>query len=364
MPYFLLSALLFSPVLALANCALDPSDFSAVLGQELAEPYRDPPKDTWGPWVRTVDPGDALAACLRTPGWAERRAVASAEHWVARKPNYCHHHVVTWVPRHAAGAGWPPPNDASRPAVCTFAPAPDGRPIRWNYSGTGDETAEAWRHEKGKGWGGNFSRGVDCSDFTSFVFNWGFGLRFTSAVARQGGQDAQDEGQRQMAPAMPGFRDWRGGDVRGFGAAGRLVCADGSVDDGSRCAGHGGYVSVFDADGAFHAGAVTDAMLDALRPGDLIFVAGLASRSRAVTHVVLWTGRKVGAGVAPEKIAPQTLLGYGYGGCSPDAWRPEKNVGTYAIIDSHYQGPDWRAFTPCFYRSQVWGVRRVLSPST
>lgn len=356
----LLALLLGASLGSGSPCALDAEDLSLPARSELAEEPPGARRDSWGPWMRTIPYGDALRDCLREPGWAGRRAVAAALHWVALKPNYCHHHLPTWAPRTPAGVGFPPPNGPSRPAVCSFTPAPDGTPIRWNYSGTGAETAEAWRHPKGAGWGGKFTRGVDCSDFTSLVYNWGFGLRFTSAVARQAGQDSGDPEQKKLAPPMPAFRDWTGGDVRGHGAAGRLVCADGSIDRDDRCAGRGGFVSVYREDGAFDPDAVTDEMLAALRPGDLVFVAGLAARSRTVTHVVLWTGRRVGRGVPASAIAPQTLLGYSYGQCTKDAWRPERNEGTWAVVDSHYQGPDWRAFTPCFYRSQVWGVRRPL----
>lgn len=354
---------MFVPANAFAadQCQIGADNFPFAREHRLERPFRDSPRATWGPEPETIPYREGMAACRSDLAWEETRVLSSADYWIQQKVNYCHHHLPTWTPEFQRGYGYPKPNDEERPDVCNYAPAPNGEQIRWNYSGSGDETSQVWRHGSGEGWRGRFGNGVDCSDYTALIYNWGFGIRFTSAVAQQGGQDARDATQSQQAPNMPGFHDWTGHNANGAGAAGKLLCVDGTLDEGNRCSAHGGYISVFDGQGKFNPEAVTDDMLAKLRPGDLLFIAGSAGRSRHVTHVVMWTGQKIGAGViGNDRIAPQSDLGYPYGSCSPDAWKAENNSGTYIIVDSHYQGPDYRAFTPCFYKSQVWGVRRVF----
>jgi hypothetical protein len=344
------------------SCGIQYDNFSFAKGHKLEMPYRDTPRSIWGPDPLTIFYGREMQTCRSDASWAEKRAVSSAEYWVRQKVNYCHHHLPTWTPGYQRGFGYPKPNDEERPSVCSYDPAPKGQMIRWNYSGSGDETAEAWMHPGNGPARGRFGNGADCSDFTALVYNWGFGIRFTSAVSEQAGQASRDAQQHELAPNMADFREWLDDRRPEIGPAGKLVCSDGAVDDGNRCAAHGGYMSVYDADGNFNPNAITDEMLAKLHPGDLLFIAGSAKTTKHVTHVVMWTGQKIGGGsIAKSRIAPQRLVGYSYGQCSADVWKAENNPGVYIIVDSHYQGPDYRAFTPCFYRSQVWGVRRVLS---
>lgn len=66
--------------------------------------------------------------------------------------------------------------------------------------------------------------------------------------------------------------------------------------------------------------------------------------------------------IAPE--TDQDVYGVNANECgtigNPAWWSVANNLGNWIITDSHYQGPDFRASTNCFYRNQVWGVRRVL----
>jgi hypothetical protein len=119
-------------------------------------------------------------------------------------------------------------------------------------------------------------------------------------------------------------------------------------------------------------------MLENLQPGDLLYIAGCGSNPNAlnsavcgfepeqnVTHVIIWTGQKIGQSslISESMIAPETDTDdYGdkNGQCNGEWWSVANNNGNWIITDSHYQGPDYRAFTNCFYRNQVWGVRRVL----
>jgi hypothetical protein len=107
---------------------------------------------------------------------------------------------------------------------------------------------------------------------------------------------------------------------------------------------------------------ITPAMLNLLKPGDLIYLAFSPSSGQSgdgsnttslVTHVITWTGKKIGYGpndVNPSQISPESVC--------PTSWQPQ--IGDWTIIDSHYQGPDYRDFTPCFYQNNIWGVRRII----
>lgn len=108
-----------------------------------------------------------------------------------------------------------------------------------------------------------------------------------------------------------------------------------------------------------HKGSIKASDLAALPliPDDLLFIAATKSTSltpEKVTHVAMWTGKKVGFGpndIQPSQIAPNSL-------CAPNIWMP--HIGDWVIVDSHYQGPDYRVLTPCFYLNNLWGVRRVI----
>ena len=62
---------------------------------------------------------------------------------------------------------------------------------------------------------------------------------------------------------------------------------------------HGSNISVFESNGSYNANGVTDAMLNNLQIGDLLYIAGLAYDNGTqainpnVTHVIMWTGQKI-----------------------------------------------------------------------
>jgi hypothetical protein len=202
----LISAVSAGPASAADQCGISVTDFAFAQRHRLEAPYRDTPRSTWGPDPVTIPYGREMAACRNHSSWAEKRVVSSADYWVRQKVNYCHHHLPTWTPQFQRGFGYPKPNDQQRPMVCSYDPAPNGQQIRWNYSGSGDETADAWMLPSDGPARGRFGNGADCSDFTALVYNCGFGIRFTSAVSLQGGQDARDPNQR---PTCPGFASGR-----------------------------------------------------------------------------------------------------------------------------------------------------------
>jgi hypothetical protein len=94
-------------------------------------------RGAWGPKPRTYPPVPALDE--RPVDWKRERVIATAARLLGY--GYQHHHVPDWDPP----ANWP------------------------------------WKHCCM----GRNGKGVDCSNFTSFVYNQGFGIRMTAEVVRQ-----------------------------------------------------------------------------------------------------------------------------------------------------------------------------------
>jgi cell wall-associated NlpC family hydrolase len=91
----------------------------------------------WGPMPRLYPPLAGLDS--RPLEWQRERVVATAARFIGY--GYQHHHIPDWDPPH----GWP-----------------------WKHSCVGHN-----------------GKGFDCSNFTSFVYNQGFGIRISSGIQRQ-----------------------------------------------------------------------------------------------------------------------------------------------------------------------------------
>lgn len=371
-------------------CNAQINNFSSVSGLSLESAL--PIDLIWGPSLANLPFPANLEVCQSSVSWQQQRVLAAADYWVSQKVNYCHHHVPTWYPESGQGnMNYNPDAVASFESCSTntdiMPPVPAESNIRWNYSGVESQTAAIWSSPNALlGINtGNYGYGLDCSDYTKLNYAYAESIYFTSVVALQGGQESSES---NLAPNMPGFVDSAQADNLGLYSAGRLVCADGTVApprgtaNSTSCNGHGGYISVFNSSGQYVESAITNTMLNNLQPGDLLYIAGCGSDPfssidpncssnprQEVTHVVIWTGQQIGSSswISNSMIAPQTdtdVAGSALGQCgtasNPDWWSVQNNIGNWIITDSHYQGPDFRAFTNCFYRNQVWGVRRVL----
>ncbi|WP_133128686.1 hypothetical protein [Legionella nagasakiensis] len=322
---------------------------------ELTQPFDSTtllPDPMWGPYphVFTLSPVNPnLRNCAKTAGktWQQQRVLAAADYFIRQKLNYCHHHMPDYMtPVQNRGAaktqgGYCNPALDIMPGSVYF-----NQQARWNYSGIGSETISNWVNNNYMWYG------VDCSNYTALLYNFAFGIWFTGDVGHQAGQRA-DGSQDDLYPnqQMPG------NELDNPNAAGRLVCRDNSVEVDHSC-GAVGYISVWNAAGQKNPADVTPDMLEKLQPGDLIYIAAgleVHPTQSVVTHVVMWTGKKIGHGandIPPEKIAPNAL-------CPTADWLPQ--IGEWVITDSHYQGADYRMVTPCFYLNNIWGVRRVIT---
>lgn len=305
--------------------------------------------------------------------WMQNRVVDVASFWVRQKINYCHHYSSDYATpvNERCDSAVDGPTGANggccslRPNLVKNSPT-YGKIIRWNYSGRDSETAEYWTQ---------FARlwyGVDCTNFTRLVYNMAFGTLMTGKTSAQAGQ-TPNVPANEIAPNQ----QTAGNQLNYFCAPGQLVCGDGTMDAGGNtfCAGHGGefaangvgnYFSLINASGVSQSRnetvtAMAKSQLDKLQPGDIVYIAGdldTGEAGTAVTHGVIWTGKKVGYGpndINPSLIAPDEL-------CTPAVhcdWTGEANIGQWVIIDSHYQGADYRVFTNYFYLYDTWGVRRI-----
>jgi cell wall-associated NlpC family hydrolase len=303
--------------------------------------------------------------------WQTQRIVAAAEFWVAKKLSYCHHYNPDYSTppelRNAAGTagGFCDPIVDLQPGTPYY-----NQQARWNYSGTGTETMANWVNNNYMWYG------MDCSDYTAYLYNFAFGTTFDSDTGYQSGQSSTltcapptqaGHCQDNLSPNQQ--TNTASMILSNPNAAGTLVCADGTLEQPgtSFCAGHGdshgNYISAIDSNGHLEAtGAVTaNGLSKVLQPGDLIFIAGggvkTSPTSSEVTHVVMWLGKQVGYGpndINPALIAPDDI-------CTLSDWTP--SIGDWVITDSHYQGADYRVLTPCFYLNNLWGVRRVIPVS-
>jgi cell wall-associated NlpC family hydrolase len=172
--------------------------------------------EAWGPEQRRYEPLADLAD--RPLSWKRQRVIATAARFIGYE--YQHHHIPDWNPP----ADWP-----------------------WKECCAGRN-----------------GRGVDCSNFTSFVYKQGFGIKMNAAI----------EHQSELHSALEGHEH----------AAIRKIELP---DDFSRRA-------------------------EVLRTGDLVYIRG--REDGPVTHVVIWVGS---IGLAPSGVL---LVIDSHGGDVEDDW--------------------------------------------
>lgn len=296
----------------------------------------------WGPARNNfpLSPSNPnLTACISSVSWQQQRILAAADLWINQKLNYCEHHVPDF-PTPVSQQGNVYGDGGYCNPVVDLAPTTPyyQQQARWNYSGSGSETASNWVNNHAMWYG------FDCSNYTAFLYDFALGVSFSSGIQQQSGQI---DTTSSAGPNNGGAQTIPGA------TSGPLVCIDGTTT----CA-PGNYISTIDSSGTYNSNAVTISLLTgALQPGDLIYIAGsLSARAHtsAVTHVIIWTGKTIGTGsgnILPSQIAPNELC--------QQFWQPV--TGQPVIADSHYQGPDYRMLTQCFYLENVWAVRRAIA---
>ncbi|MEA3213688.1 MAG: hypothetical protein QOE70_6745 [Chthoniobacter sp.] len=118
--------------------------------------YAEKWRGTWGPHP-AVFPPPSLPPGADALAWKRARIIAVAKHYLGLP--YQHHHIPAWAP-----------------------------PADWTSKMGGPESA-----------------GLDCSNFTSWVYNYGLGVKFTSEIGEQAdGSKAPGRRLREGEPFAPG----------------------------------------------------------------------------------------------------------------------------------------------------------------
>ncbi|CAJ2944688.1 lipoprotein [Burkholderia pseudomallei] len=283
-------------------------------------------RSTWGPTAAFYGTLATPAACADADTFARELVIAAENYWIDQGINYCHHHIPGWTPPDDSAAAAPRYRNSS--AGSTSGASSNGMTCTAQRSGTGAQIVPGTAPSAGFSASEIQWNGVDCSDFTSWIYNFvGLtGVRLPTAIGSQA--CAANEG----ADALP--------------TPGVLL----DIDSGN-----------------------IDAMLPALKPGDLLYITQvdpLASCSDAggyqLAHVVTWTGKRwsdlqAGPDAARYALArlgqPGSRLGGDLAKYLPLADLATQNP--WMIIDSHYAGPAYRPFAG-WYRRSLSNVRRIV----
>lgn len=257
------------------------SDFASrdKLPQSVAPDWQTTAKaGPWGPHPASY-PTVSIPAGCEALRWQQQRVLAVIDKYVKAELNYCHHHIP----------GWLPPDDSSQ-SKPKFRVSTPGNTMTCTANRKDTSGNIVWQ-------------GMDCSNFTSWVYNYALGIP-------------------------------NGGKVM-TGAIGQQAC-DSSVAPGVAL--DYNYTNIAEVIAA-----------GKLQPGDLLYIMG-GGGNLQITHVITWIGQQVGVGFDQSQLAPDASSYIGEGQSLTGAW---------VIADSHYNGPDYRPFLG-WYQGSISHVRRVL----
>jgi len=247
--------------------------------------------NTWGPQPNVypvVDTKIIPAKCDLTI-WQQKRVLALIDKFTKKGWNYCHHHTPSWLPPDSQRVAIDPSNisgDGGSDGVCSAAGLSGDKKSGWN--------------------------GIDCTHFTSWVYNYGFGAHLASLT-----------GDQACGPNAPG-----------------------SVVD-----------LKFDSNNNY-----TNDEIAKLQPGDLLYIAKKSGvNPMAVSHGILWTGIKVQAsGPFSEEVLLKNVPPSQIKAVQNDIANLKKNgKDLYIIADSHNAGPNYRIFAG-WWRVAFTHARRLI----
>lgn len=247
---------------------------------------------SWGPHSQPLPYVSVPAGCDCST-WKTQRVLQAIDMFVNMGLNYCHHHIP----------GWTPPDDEGQPKAVFRIP---GTTCTKNRTVNGKIV---WQ-------------GVDCSDFTSWYYNYALGVA-SGGIALHTAIDTQ---ACEPNPTSPAPVDPNNKSCTIDGAPGVALNYNSSN---------------------------FDSIAGKLQPGDLLFIMG-GNGNTNITHVITWTGMTVGNGtgqIPTSKLAPdyQSYVTQG-----------QQLAGAWVIADSHYAGPAYRPFLG-WYRANLSHVRRIIN---
>ena len=243
------------------------------------------PADKWGPKPIQYPTTTVPEGC-DSGRWQRNRVLAVIKKIVAMKLNYCHHHAPNWVP---------PKKDRKTTTDTTGGNA--------NAAGQCSEEGLKIHGDRDRAW-----KGIDCTHYTSFVYNYAFGCYLVTLTGNQ---------------------------ACGPNAAGKILPY--GHDDQKK-----------------------------FLPGDLIFIAKKGSAvPLQVSHGIIWTGYKMGS---RKEFAEEHLIENMPESQRPAVVKyieERKKAGkdVYVISDSHHDGPNYRPFAG-WYINAFSHARRLINPDT
>lgn len=276
--------LLVDPSFGLAQKSCEASAVTGLAALAAAPGYDKSSASTssWGPPTTTFPAvsitAGAPAGC-DAAAWSRARLVGAASKLMAKGFCYCHHHAPWWLP----------PKGPARGAECAGACAVKGTKRKRPY------------------------QGVDCSNYSAYLYNMAFGLRLTSAIASQA--------------CEPGK------------APGRLL-------------------------------PVTAKQPELFKPGDLLYITYGSNASTPlpipVSHVVVWTGLTVDTQSKTSRLSLDRLVsdvkpGQREGVRRYARERAAAGKPVYVISDSTFTGPNLRPFAGWYVKS-FSHARRIIDP--
>ena len=297
---------------------------------------------TWGPRA-AVYGAISASSCADVATFQRELLIAAENYWIDQGINYCHHHIPGWLPPTS------PAKFRNSSSGSTSGGNSSGMTCTANRKSDGSQSLTALAPDQ-VNW-----QGVDCSDFTSWVYD------FTGIT--------HDEGNLETG-------------------IGTQACSTG--DDPLA--------------GKEQAGVLLDinqgniaSLADHLRPGDLLYItqtapvaAGSAPSNVAngyvVSHVITWTGKhfsdlrngpdgslydpasagargsRLGADIASylRSVDPNSTI-------APSELGSSADKDPWMIIDSHFAGPAYRPFViptasmkADWYVKDLSHVRRII----
>lgn len=297
---------------------------------------------TWGPRA-AVYGAISTTSCADVATFQRELVMAAENYWVDQGINYCHHHVPGWLPPTS------PAKFRNSSSGSTSGGDSSGMTCTANRKSDGSQSLTALAQDE-INW-----QGVDCSDFTSWIYD------FTGITHDQGNLETGIGTQACSTGDDP---------LVGKEQAGVLL----DINQGNIAS-----------------------LVDHLRPGDLLYItqtapvaAGSApsnvTNGYAVSHVITWTGKhfselrngpdggkydpatagqsgsRLGADIASylKSVDPnQTIL--------PSQLGSSADKDPWMIIDSHFAGPAYRPFVlptatmkADWYVKDLSHVRRVI----
>jgi hypothetical protein len=249
------------------------------------------PVDTWGPQPNVypaVDPKIIPKKCNLII-WQQKRVLALIDKFTKKGWNYCHHHTPSFMT---------PETKRIEIATADIA-GPGGKVGVCSQAGISADGKSGWN-------------GIDCTHFTSWIYNYGFGAHLISLT-----------GDQACGPNAPGK------------------------------------IIELKADKNKH---YSNKELEKLHTGDILYIAAKSTaKPRQVSHGILWTGIKVQAtGPFSEKALMKNVPAKQAALVQEDLdafKKARKDI--YVIADSHNAGPNYRIFAGWWIRAFTHARRLI-----